>query len=39
MPIRPEMKDLYPADWPAVSQRIRFERAGGKCEWRGAVHG
>lgn len=22
----------YPADWEAISRRIRFERAGGKCE-------
>jgi hypothetical protein len=32
------LKD-YPRDWPALSRRIRFERAGGKCEWCGAVHG
>lgn len=25
----------YPADWPAISRRIRFERAGGRCEWCG----
>ena len=29
----------YPADWHAISRRIRFERAGGKCEWCGAVNG
>lgn len=23
----------YPADWKEISKRIRFERAGGKCEW------
>lgn len=41
MPIRPEMKSAYPPDWPAISRRIRFERAGGKCEWPGceARHG
>lgn len=22
----------YPADWPAISHRIRFVRAGGRCE-------
>lgn len=32
MPIRPELRALYPADWPAVSRRIRFERAGNRCE-------
>jgi hypothetical protein len=29
----------YPADWKAISRRIRFERAGGKCEWCGAPNG
>lgn len=40
MPIRPEMRDRYPADWPAISLRIRNVRAGGRCEctgWCGAV--
>ena len=32
MPIRPEERNRYPADWPAISKRIRFERAGGRCE-------
>ncbi|MEU6721565.1 hypothetical protein ABZ897_59865 [Nonomuraea sp. NPDC046802] len=32
MPIRPENKIRYPADWPQISERIRFERAGGFCE-------
>lgn len=32
MPIRPENKKRYPADWPEISKRIRFERAGGRCE-------
>lgn len=36
MPIRPENRCRYPADWPAISHRIRFERAGGRCEWCGA---
>lgn len=35
----PMQRDLYPADWERISQRIRFERAGGVCEWCGAVHG
>ncbi len=39
MPIHPSMKDLYPKDWPAISKRIRFERAGGRCEDCGAVNG
>ncbi|MER7369665.1 hypothetical protein [Nonomuraea wenchangensis] len=49
MPIRPENKILYPVDWPQISHRIRFERAGGFCECAGecrthagpcpAVHG
>lgn len=34
MPIRD--KSLYPADWKAISKRIRFERAGGRCEFCGA---
>lgn len=25
----------YPPDWPAISRRVRFERAGGRCEWPG----
>lgn len=38
MPINPELKHLYPRDWKAISHRIRFERAGGKCERCGAPH-
>jgi len=34
-PIRPENRDRYPADWPEISRRIRFGRAGGRCECRG----
>jgi hypothetical protein len=34
MPIRPEMRDKYPKDWPAISKRIR-ERAGQRCECTG----
>ncbi len=31
----------YPADWPEFSRRIRFERAGGRCECTGecGLHG
>lgn len=35
MPIRPENRDRYPADWPEISRRIRFERAKGRCECAG----
>ncbi len=38
MPIRPEMRALYPRDWPAISRRIR-ERAGNRCEECGAENG
>lgn len=38
MPIRPEKKRLYPDNWVEISRRIRFERAGSKCEWCGAPH-
>jgi len=36
MPIRPELRALYPPDWPEISRRIRFERAGNCCEKCGA---
>ena len=29
----------YPPDWAEISQRIRFERAQGKCEQCGLPHG
>lgn len=35
MPIRPENRHRYPADWKNISQRIRFERASGRCECSG----
>lgn len=35
MPISPENAALYPEDWPAISRRIRFERAEGRCECQG----
>jgi hypothetical protein len=35
MPIRPENVGRYPKDWPEISRRIRFERAGGRCECTG----
>jgi hypothetical protein len=38
VPIRPEEKARYPADWPEISRRIR-EREGQKCKWCGAPNG
>lgn len=35
MPIAPENRARYPKDWKAISQRIRFDRAGGQCECSG----
>lgn len=34
MPIRPENRDRYPADWAAISLGIK-ERAGWRCECQG----
>lgn len=39
MPIRRDLKHLYPQDWKAISHRIRFERADGRCEFCGLAHG
>ncbi len=39
MPIHPSMKDRYPKNWPAISKRIRVERAAGRCEWCDAANG
>ena len=38
-PIRPENRDRYPLNWAAISRRIRFERAGGRCECVGECGG
>jgi len=35
MPISPENRARYPKDWKAISARIRFDRAGGRCECAG----
>src|SRR3990167_5136352 len=35
MPIRPEMKNAYPRNWPAISRHIRFVRAESRCECAG----
>ncbi len=32
MPIRPELRPLYPPNWRELSRRVTFERAGGRCE-------
>ena len=34
----PFQRERYPADWPAISLRIR-ERSGWRCEWCGAENG
>lgn len=34
MPTRADYGD-YPPDWKAISKRIRFERAAGRCECHG----
>lgn len=39
MPIRPEMRRLYPSNWAAISSAVRFGRAGGQCEYCGKPHG
>ncbi len=39
MPIAKHMRALYPANWKEISRRIRFERAGGKCEVCGVADG
>lgn len=35
----PMDKRRYPENWKEISAYIRFERAGGRCEWCGVVHG
>jgi hypothetical protein len=39
MPIRREMRGYYPIEWPQISRRVRFERAGGVCQGCGRPHG
>ena len=39
MPIRPENKARYPADWKLRSRFVRHYRAKNKCEWCGAANG
>jgi 5-methylcytosine-specific restriction endonuclease McrA len=38
MPIRREFRPLYPKNWPELSRRVRFERAGGRCQRCGRPH-
>lgn len=39
MPIRPQLRPLYPFDWSQLSASIRFRRARGRCETCGRPHG
>ena len=39
MPIRSDLRSLYGPDWDSISQRIRFDRANGRCEACGRSHG
>jgi hypothetical protein len=39
MPIRPEFRGLYPANWPQLSHDIRFQRDKGRCRHCGRPHG
>jgi hypothetical protein len=39
MPIRAELRPLYPADWSELSRKVRFERAGGCCQTCRRPHG
>ena len=39
MPIKPELRQLYPPDWRELSRKVRFERAGGKCQRCQRPHG
>jgi hypothetical protein len=38
MPVRRELRPLYPARWRELSRRIRFERANGVCQGCGRPH-
>ena len=38
MPIRPELRALYPRAWRELSHRVRFERARGQCQGCGRPH-
>jgi hypothetical protein len=38
MPIRRELRALYPPHWKELSRRVRFDRARGRCEACGRPH-
>jgi hypothetical protein len=38
MPIRRELRSLYPPHWKELSRRVRFDRARGRCEACGRPH-
>jgi hypothetical protein len=38
MPIRPELRPLYPSDWREMSSRVRLQIAQGKCQRCGRPH-
>jgi len=38
MPIKPENKKRYPKNWKQISEDIRFNRAGNRCEVCGAIN-
>src|SRR5271169_4411982 len=38
MPIRPELRPLYPPHWSQLSSHVRFQRAEGRCQRCGRPH-
>ncbi len=39
MPIRPDLRPLYPPNWKSLSRHVRFERAAGRCQTCARPHG
>ena len=39
MPIRRDLRALYPRNWAEISRIVRFVRAGGRCQMCGRPHG
>lgn len=39
MPIRANLRPLYPSNWPALSRHVRFIRAAGRCQACARPHG